>query len=423
MITESETKMEKCFFRASAADFKKIPGSPMVYWASRATVNLFENSLLADHFEIREGLGTRDDDIFLRRFWEVDLLKVRRQHGDEKWIKTDKAGSFRKWYGNAEFVMNWENDGYAIKNHRNPDGSLKSRPQNTQFFFREAVSWNKVGSGITSFRWRDDTFGFNDAAPSVFGPDIETAHAMLCSKLFQHLVGLQGGTLNVTTGIIKSLPALLRNTNAIFAKEAVKLAEQDWNAYEHSWDFQSLPILTASTDPTPTIEFSYTAWITKNLQIIAEMKRLEEENNRLFIDAYGLQNELTPDVPIEQITLTVNPAYRYGKAMENGQWTINNGFGEELEGRFCSDTMEELISYAIGCMMGRYSLDRKGLVYANSGNIGFDDLVNDNAYASFSADEDGIIPITDQEWFADDATNRFCEFIRVAWDEEHLQEN
>ena len=136
----------------------------------------------------------------------------------------------------------------------------------------------------------------------------------------------------------------------------------DWDAYERSWDFQSLPILTASSDPTPTLESSYTAWITQNRDTIAEMKRLEEENNRLFIDAYGLQDELTPEVPIEQITLTVNPAYRYGnKLSEEEQWT-----------RFREDTMQELVSYAIGCAMGRYSLDEPGLIYAHSGNEGFD---------------------------------------------------
>jgi len=396
-------------FEAVQDEFSKIPGSPIVYWASRATVDLFENPLLAEHFEIREGLGTRDDDIFLRRFWEVDFSRVRREHGDEKWIKTDKAGSFRKWYGNAEFVMNWENDGYAIKNHRNPDGSLKSRPQNTQFFFREAVSWNKVGSGITSFRWRDDTFGFNDAAPSVFGSDLETVHALLCSKLFQHLVGLQGGTLNVTTGIIKSLPALLRSSNARFAKNAIKHAVEDWDAYERSWDFQSLPLLTASSDPTLTLESSYTAWITQNRETTAEMKRLEEENNRLFIDAYGLADELTPDVPIEQITLTVNPAYRYGgKLTEEEQWT-----------RFRQDTMEELVSYAIGCMMGRYSLDAPGLIYAHSGNEGFDP----SRYPAFPADDDGIVPLTDTEWFDDDAAHRLIEFISLAWDQSQLEAN
>ena len=184
---------------------------------------------------------------------------------------------------------------------------------------------------------------------------------------------------------------------------------RDWDAYERSWDFQSLPLLTASSDPIPTLESSYTAWITQNRDTIAEMKRLEEENNRLFIDAYGLADELTPDVPIEQITLTVNPAYRYGgKLTEEEQWT-----------RFRQDTMEELVSYAIGCMMGRYSLDAPGLIYAHSGNEGFDP----NRYTTFPADDDGIVPLTDTEWFDDDAVHRLIEFISVAWDAAHLEEN
>ena len=179
----------------------------------------------------------------------------------------------------------------------------------------------------------------------------------------------------------------------IGATRSESTSKTDWDAYERSWDFQSLPLLTASSDPTPTLESSYTAWITQNRDTIAEMKRLEEENNRLFIDAYGLADELTPDVPIEQITLTVNPAYRYGgKLTEEEQWT-----------RFRQDTMEELVSYAIGCMMGRYSLDEPGLIYAHSGNEGFDP----SHYPTFPADDDGIIPITDYPWFDDDAAHRF----------------
>jgi len=132
------------------------------------------------------------------------------------------------------------------------------------------------------------------------------------------------------------------------------------------------------------------------------MKRLEEENNRLFIEAYGLQDELTPDVPIQQITLTVNPAYRYSKALSDEEWSVANGFGEDLETRFCQDTSKELISYALGCMMGRYSLDRPGLIYAHSENKDFDP----SQYATLPADEDGIIPLTDSQWFSDDAVNR-----------------
>ena len=184
---------------------------------------------------------------------------------------------------------------------------------------------------------------------------------------------------------------------------------RDWNAYERSWDFQSLSILPASSAAAQTLESSYDAWMARNRETIAEMKRLEEENNRLFISAYGLADEITPDVPVEQITLTLNPAYRYGgKLSEEDQWI-----------RFRQDTMAELVSYAIGCMMGRYSLDEPGLIYAHSGNAGFDA----SRYNTFPADSDGIVPLTDNEWFDDDACHRFTEFMSTAWDATYLEEN
>jgi type II restriction/modification system DNA methylase subunit YeeA len=217
-------------------------------------------------------------------------------------------------------------------------------------------------------------------------------------------------TFCLNTIDVKAIPYI--STVSLSEKSAwplIELSNEDWSAYERSWGFQSLPLLTASTDLAPTLESSYTAWITQNRATIAEMKRLEEENNRLFIDAYGLADELTPDVPIEQITLTVNPAYRYGgKLTEDEQWT-----------RFRQDSMEELVSYAIGCMMGRYSLDAPGLIYADAGNVGFDAT----RYQTFPADADGIVPITDELWFEDDAANRVREFLLATWGAEKLDQN
>jgi hypothetical protein len=200
----------------------------------------------------------------------------------------------------------------------------------------------------------------------------------------------------------------------------LEVSEIDWNAYERSWDFENLPLLTVSTAPAPTLESSYTAWITQNRDTIAEMKRLEEENNRLFIDAYGLQDELTPDVPIEQITLTVNPAYRYGvKLTEEQQWS-----------RFRQDTMEELVSYAVGCMMGRYSLDAPGLILADTRDNQDEHLA---AYLEkvgkpmeglkFQPDADNIIPILDGEWFEDDIVTQFTTFLKAAFDGDSFDEN
>ena len=219
-------------------------------------------------------------------------------------------------------------------------------------------------------------------------------------------------TLNFQAGNVSNLPLIKDLDTSVLrasVEQIVIAHKSDWNTYEHSWDFQSLPLLMASSDTTSTLESSYIAWITQNRETIAEMKLLEEENNRLFIDAYGLQGELTPDVPIEQITLTANPAYRYGgKLTEEEQWAY-----------FRRDTMAELVSYAIGCMMGRYSLDAPGLIYAHSGGAGFDP----SRYTTFPADPDGIVPLTDSDWFEDDAAHRLMEFISVAWDETHLEDN
>jgi type II restriction/modification system DNA methylase subunit YeeA len=233
---------------------------------------------------------------------------------------------------------------------------------------------------------------------------------LLNSKVSGPFLEILCPTIHFGVGQVANFPLITpEEPIQISYKHLLTAHSDDWDAYERSWDFQSLPLLTASSDPTPTLESSYTAWTRANRDTIAEMKRLEEENNRLFIDAYGLADELTPDVPIEQITLTVNPAYRYGgKLTIDAQWT-----------RFRQDTMEELVSYAIGCMMGRYSLDAPGLIYAHSGNEGFDP----SQYTTFPADDDGILPLTDTEWFEDDACNRLIEFISKAWPEEHLEDN
>ena len=235
------------------------------------------------------------------------------------------------------------------------------------------------------------------------------------SRVGKLLLDLLSPTMGLEIGHVARMPVLMEG-DAGSVQPLIDVSREDWNAYERSWDFQSLPLLTASTDPTPTLESSYTAWITQNRDTIAEMKRLEEENNRLFIDAYGLADELTPDVPIEQITLTVNPAYRYGgKLTEEEQWT-----------RFRADTVEEFISYAVGCMFGRYSLDKEGLVLANQGETLEDYLKQvevGQEEVQFLPDDDNIIPILDDEWFEDDIVGRFYEFLKVTFGEENFAQN
>lgn len=284
-----------------------------------------------------------------------------------------------------------------------------------------------MSSGETSFRKLKEEEVANNTALCLFAKNQDDLHRILAylnTKVARHVLGVVSPTLHYLVGDVQGVPfpaELDRIPSVLTArsKDCVAIAEADWDAYERSWHFQSLPILAASSDLSPTLEFDYTAWITQNRTTVTEMKRLEEENNRLFIDAYSLQDELTPEVPIDQITLTVNPAYRYGKKLSDNDWSVEHGFPEDLETRFREDTMQELVSYAIGCIMGRYSLDEPGLIYAHSGNQGFDP----NRYRRFPADKDGILPITDTDWFEDDAANRVVEFISVAWDKRHLEEN
>jgi type II restriction/modification system DNA methylase subunit YeeA len=255
---------------------------------------------------------------------------------------------------------------------------------------------------------------FDSTGHSVFPDEYYSRDDLLClsnNNFIREAIEFLNPTIHFHVGYFNSLPAaFIDQTEASRISTAlIRISVTDWNAYERSWDFQSLPILNGSSSPTPVFESSYTAWITQNSDTIAEMKRLEEENNRLFIDAYGLADELTSGVPIEQITLTVNPAYRYRvKSTE-----------EERDIRFREDTMEELVSYAIGCMMGRYSLDEPGLIYADSSNEGFDP----SKYTTFPADDDGIVSLTDTEWFDDDVASRLVEFISIAFAATDLETN
>lgn len=389
-------------FAIDSREFSKLPGSPLAYWASERVRSIYDQSEPLESFaDIGKGLDTGDNEAFLRLWFEPGR--------GARWVPCLKGGPYRKWYGNHDYVIDWLDDGRALR--ESPGSNLR----NAHNYFRPGLTWTRVSSSLPAFRAFGDGFIFESTGPCIFTEHLNQAElaAFLNSKLTPAFLRLVAPTLDFQSGHICGLPVLSSNEDAealqAVAATCVSSARIDWDAYERSWDFQSPPILTASSEPTRTIESSYTAWITQNRDTIAEMKRLEEENNRLFIDAYGLQDELTPDVPIEQITLTVNPAYRYGgKLTEEEQWT-----------NFRRDTMAELVSYAIGCVMGRYSLDAPGLIYANSGNVGFDGA----RYTKFPADADGILPITDELWFEDDAALRVRDFLLAAWGAASLEQN
>lgn len=400
-------KNRRCgwFFNASSDDFQKIPEAPVAYWLSRKVREAFSFPKIGEFFEVKEGLGTRDDPRFLRSFWEVDYSKIRFNPNEkEKWVPTDKAGGFRKWFGSNETVMNWEDDGYEIKNFE------KSVPRNTQYFFKDAVSWGKVATGRPSFRLRTEQFAFVDAAPSAFGGDLHRLLASLNSCAVGQLLKIQGSTVNVTVGTAKNLP-YIKGINEATSVECVALAKQDWDSFENSWDFTSLPLLNPDYHQ-PTLKATYQELRAHWREMTLEMQRLEQENNRIFIDAYGLQDELTPDVPLNEITLTCNPHYRYG----------NDKSEDELEALLLADTMRELVSYAVGCMFGRYALDKPGLILANQGET-IEDYLKRVPEPSFPADDDNVIPMLDGDWFTDDIAERFRKFLRVAFGDEHYEAN
>lgn len=227
---------------------------------------------------------------------------------------------------------------------------------------------------------------------------------------------VRGATLNVTSGVVSELPFLKLEKDFsekadFIANRTVDLTKQDWDSFEPAWDFTSLPLLSPDYRQS-TLKATYQKLRAHWREMTLEMQRLEQENNRIFIDAYGLQDELKPEVPFNEITLTCNPHYRYG----------NEKCEEELEALLLVDTMRELVSYAVGCMFGRYALDKPGLILANQGETN-EDYLKRVPHPSFPADEDNVIPMLDGDWFTDDIAERFRKFLRVAFGEDHYEAN
>ena len=380
------------FYNANQDDFASIPGSPIAYWIGKNVINLYRRGKLSDKYEAKEGVGTRNDPVFLKLFWEVSLSKIGKR---KKWILTDKAGGFHRWYMGCTFVMNWENDGYEIKNYRNPDGSLRSRPQNTQYLFREGVSWGKIGSGTPSFRYRPEGYGFNDAAPTLFGQDLLPILAALNSSSYLELLTIQGSTLNLTTGVVLSLPLLSNEVDKSFlsriANENINIVKADWDTKETSIYFKRHALIGEEGSLIKAAELISSDWNNR----FEQLRSNEETLNIYFAKVCGMQHEVASKVEDEKISV--------------------RRFNREEE-------IKSLVSYAVGCMMGRYSLDFDGLVLADQGAT-LQDYLAKVPEPTFMPDEDGIIPLTDVEYFHDDATGLFVDFLKAAYGEETLEEN
>jgi len=420
------------FYRASGEDFKKIPGSPIAYWVSERVFEIFKNCKSFDSIaKPKLGMRTGNNEKFIRYWYEVDQLKIgynfknalEAKNSGLKWFPYNKGGDFRRWFGNNEYVVNWENDGYEIKKE-----TIASYPQlswdnlgwkisNEIDFFKPCLEWSRISSSYLGVRISEGGFIFDTNGSSAF-PDakhLKFLVSFLCCKIASDFAKIINPSLAFQPGDLAVLPII--ETNSIIeiidniCLETIHLSKSDWNSYETSWDFTTLPLLSPDY-LSPTIEASYQKLRIHWQEMTNDMLSLEEENNKIFIEAYGMQDELTPDVPLSEITLTCNPHYRYDA----------NKPEEELESLLLADTIKELISYAVGCMVGRYSLDKPGLILANQGET-IDDYLEQIPEPSFKPDDDNIIPVLDDEYFTDDIVYRFKDFLKTVFGEKTLSQN
>ena len=395
-------------FAVSASEYARIPGHPIAYWVDERIRDIFGRaSSLHETAAPKQGLATADNDRFLRRWWEVDIARLGfgmgnaddAQRSGKRWFPYNKGGEFRKWYGNNEFVVDWEHDGAAIRAFADDRGKVRSRAQNTQYYFRPSVTWSFTSASYFGVRRSDPGFLFDVAGSSVFPPagQVNLYAGYLCTSLVFHLMQILNPTLSFQVGDVGSLPVIptafarIKPTVDRIVEQAVNIARTDWDGREVSWDFQFSPLVRAG-ERDGSVADCLAAHDRQCNSALEVLRELEEQNNRTFISAFDLEGVLAPDVTQEHMALT-------------------------RPDRLSS--IRQLASYAVGCAMGRYSLDEPGLIYAESGGEGFDPA----RHAMFPATEDGILVVTPDEWFDDDAANRFEEFLKVACPEATLEQN
>lgn len=397
---------------ASIEDFMAIPGHPIAYWLGDNMLRGFTDGLsISENGRVVVGLQTGDNDRFIRDWQEIsfeDFCLSEDHRG--KWVPYVKGGDFRKWYGNKSQVLDWRNGGEAIIRHPS------ARPQNREYYFRTGITYTNISTSYFAARYFDARGIFDQKGSMIFWDDKDSEAgllAFLLSKPGRKFIEILCPTMDFNPGSISRIPVLsdVVLETAMAGRQLIALSKLDWDGSETSWDFTTFPLLSPD-HRAETLEGTYARLRACWQGMTDEMKRLEEENNRIFIGAYGLQDELTPEVPIEEITLTCNPAYRYGV----------KGTEIEREARLLYDTMAEFLHYAVGCMFGRYSLNAHGLILANQGE-GLKDFRAKVPGASFEPDGDNVIPVLDGDWFADDIAARFRHFLRVTFGEEYFQEN
>ena len=395
----------------STEKFSKIPGSLIVYWGTDKMINTFNSKTIEDYASTNNGFTTGDNNRFLRLWFEVNQTSVEYHNPNidsvkscsAKWYPYNKGGDFRKWYGNNDYLINWENDGKEIKEY----GHLVPRSLRYQFF--ESGSWNKITSGTTAFRYKPVGTMFDVGGLSFFpykADDLKYLIALCNSVYTKSVLKMISPTLNCEAGHVSSIPVIMEKTEVVkqLSSDSIMISKSDWDSFETSWDFKVHPLIRLKPSKkedrhvvnscgdsvyVSPVEYAYTQWMIECDERFEQLKANEEELNRIFIDIYSLQDELSPEVEDKDVTVRKADLQR---------------------------EIKSLISYAVGCMFGRYSLDTEGLAYAGG-------EWDSEKYKSFIPDNDNIIPICDDEYFEDDIVHRFVEFIKVAYGEDTLEEN
>lgn len=397
----SKEEGNKISFVMNQNDFKLIPGVPLAYWINSKLLSAFQDGRpLSPVASPCVGLQTGDNGRFLRLWYEVckNLIVFDAKSCEDsvarggRWFPYNKGGDFRKWYGNNDYIVNWENDGYEIRNFKDEKGKLRSRPQNTQFYFKESVSWSKISSGSIAFRKKNTGHIFDVAGTSIFCEDkniINYVFGALNSNVILSILNAISPTLNYEVGQIATLPIIYndnyKNEVIGIVNENVCISKEDWDSFETSWDFKKHPLIKKTTN----IRDAFFEWSRECESRFAKLKDNEEHLNKIFIAIYDLQDEMSFNVDDDAVTVR--------KADLNRD-------------------IKSFISYAVGCTFGRYSLDIEGLAFAGG-------EWDDKRYLSYIPDSDNIIPICDDEYFSDDIVGRFIEFVKVVYGEETLEVN
>lgn len=373
-------------FICSKNKFLNIPGNPFAYWLGNKFSLVFKNSTLNEFVCSKEGLKTADNDRFIRLWNEIDITKsnIFTHDNSKKWIKHTKGGQFNRWYGNNDSVLNYENNGFELKSFK------KASLTGIENYFEPNITWTRICTNAASFRYTPEGSIPNMAGLSLYCDNIFYYIGLLNSIVVESCLKVINPTINYPPGTISKIPVIndekYLDTVSNISKKCIYLSKKDWDSFETSWDFKTHPLIEFKSG---NIENSYNNWAEFTEKQFNQLKANEEEINRIFIDIYGLQDELTPEVEDKDVTIRKADKER---------------------------DIKSFISYAVGCMLGRYSLDVEGLAYAGG-------EWDSSKYKTFIPDPDNCIPITDEEYFDDDIVGRFVEFVKLVFGEKTLEEN